>query len=61
MYKRQVNNKGKIQSSKSDNKKYDIENRGIAAEDVNVTFTGKKVKEVKVEGQPVMTCLLYTS
>ena len=50
-----VNNKGKIQSSKSDNKKYDIENRGIAAEDVNVTFTGKKVKEVKVEGQPVMT------
>ena len=50
-----VNNKGKIQSSKSDNKKYDIENKGIAAEDVNVTFTGKKVKEVKVEGQPVMT------
>ena len=45
-----VNNKGKIQSSKSDNKKYDIENKGITAEDVNVTFTGKKVKEVKVEG-----------
>ena len=45
-----VNNKGKIQSSKSDNKKYDIENKGIAAEDVNVTFTGKKVESVKVEG-----------
>ena len=50
-----VNNKGKIQSSKSDNKKYDIENRGIAAEDVNVTFTGKKVKEVKVEGGSTYT------
>ena len=43
-----VNNKGKIQSSKSDNKKFDIENKGIAAEDVNVTFTGKKVKSVTV-------------
>ena len=50
-----VNNKGKIQSSKSDNKKYDIENKGIAAEDVNVTFTGKKVKEVKVEGGSTYT------
>ena len=50
-----VNSKGKIQSSKSDNKKYDIENKGIAAEDVNVTFTGKKVKEVKVEGGSTYT------
>ena len=44
-----VNNKGKIQSSKSDNKKFDIENRGIAEEDVNVTFKGKKVDSVKIE------------
>ena len=44
-----VNNKGKIQSSKSDNKKFDLENKGIAEEDVNVQFTGKKVKSVKLE------------
>ena len=44
-----VNNKGKIQSSKSDNKKFDIENKGIAEEDVNVTFKGKKVDSVKIE------------
>ncbi|MBS6398302.1 MAG: glucan-binding protein, partial [Clostridiales bacterium] len=50
-----VNNKGKIQSSKSDNKKYDIENKGIAAEDVNVTFTGKKVKSVTIEGETPMS------
>ena len=43
-----VNNKGKIQSSKSDNKKFDLENKGIAEEDVNVQFTGKKVKSVTV-------------
>ena len=44
-----VNNKGKIQSSKSDNKKFDLENKGIAEEDVNVQFNGKKVKSVKLE------------
>ena len=44
-----VNNKGKIQSSKSDNKKFDLENKGIAEEDANVQFTGKKVKSVKLE------------
>ena len=43
-----VNNKGKIQSSKSNNKKFDLENKGIAEEDVNVQFTGKKVKSVTV-------------
>ena len=46
-----VNNKGKVQSSKSDNKKYDIENRGIEAEDINVTFSGKKVKTVVANGK----------
>ena len=44
-----VNNKGKIQSSKSNNKKFDLENKGIAEEDVNVTFKGKKVDTVKLE------------
>lgn len=44
-----VNNKGKIQSSKSDNKKFDLENKGIAEEDVNVQFSGKKVKSLKLE------------
>ena len=45
-----VNNKGKVQSTKSDSKKYDIENEGIETEDVNVTFTGKKVKSISVPG-----------
>ena len=45
-----VNSKGKVQSTKSDSKKYDIENEGIETEDVNVTFTGKKVKSISVPG-----------
>ena len=45
-----VNDKGKVQSTKSDSKKYDIENEGIETEDVNVTFTGKKVKSISVPG-----------
>ena len=46
-----VNNKGKVQKS---NKKYDIENKGIAAEDVEVTFTSSKSKKVAtVNGTPV--------
>ena len=42
-----VNNKGKVQKS---NKKYDIENKGIAAEDVEVTFTSSKSKKVAKVG-----------
>ena len=38
-----VNNKGKVQKT---SKKYDIENKGIAAEDVEVTFTTSKSKKV---------------
>ena len=45
-----VNDKGKVQSTKSDSKKYDIENEGIETEDVNVTFTGKKVKAINIPG-----------
>ena len=45
-----VNSKGKVQSTKSDSKKYDIENEGIETEDVNVTFNGKKVKSISVPG-----------
>ena len=41
-----VSDKGKIQYSKSDNKKYDIENEEIESEDVVVTFKGKKVDTV---------------
>ena len=46
-----VNDKGKVQSTKSDSKKYDIENEGIEAEDINVTFNGKKVKSVTANGK----------
>ena len=50
-----VNNKGKVQKS---NKKYDIENKGIAAEDVEVTFTSSKSKKVAtVDGKAVATLL----
>ena len=38
-----VNTKGKIQKS---SKKYDIENKGISADDVDVVISGKKVKTV---------------
>ena len=50
-----VNNKGKVQKS---NKKYDIENKGIAAEDVEVTFTSSKSKKVATVGGKAVATLL---
>ena len=39
-----VNKKGKVQKS---SKKYDLENKGIAEDDVEVTISGKKVTKIK--------------
>ena len=49
-----VNTKGKVQKS---SKKYDIENKGIASEDVEVTIGSKSKKVTAIGGKDVATIL----